>query len=234
MIPLMDTVPARRTPWVTYALIAINVAVFLYEISLPHQQLTAFFRQWGVVPRYLLGAEGSPPYHTLITHMFLHGGWGHLIANMWALWIFGDNVEDRMGPIRFLGFYLLAGVGAALIHSLLHASTTVPSIGASGAISGVMGAYLIMFPYSRIVTILPLFFMAYLIELPAYYYIGLWFVGQLMAGVMSLALPGTTGIAFWAHVGGFLVGAGMVRLWDRRFVREYYRNFVVPRRYVKF
>ncbi len=216
MIPLTDTLPARRTPWVTYGLIALNSLVFLYELTLPREQLALLFQAFGVVPAHLWHPEGTAPYHTLLTHMFLHGGWGHLISNMWALWIFGDNVEDRLGHGRYFLFYLLAGVGAALIHSLLNASSVVPSVGASGAISGVMGAYLLMFPFSRIITILPLFFMAYMIPVPAYFYIGAWFIGQLTAGMMSLALPGTTGIAFWAHVGGFASGYLLVPLFGRR------------------
>ncbi len=231
MLPLVDTIPARRTPWVTYGLIAANTLVFFYELSLG-EAVQSVFQEWGVVPRRLWNGDAGA-YPALLTHMFLHGGWGHLISNMWALWIFGDNVEDRMGHVRYLLFYLISGIGAAWAHAALHTDSTIPSIGASGAVSGVMGAYLLLFPYSRIVTILPLFFYAYLVELPAYYYIGVWFLGQLWSGILSLALPGAASIAFWAHVGGFVVGMGLTRLFDRREVRTYYRRYVMTHSHVK-
>ncbi len=229
MFPLIDTIPARRTPWMTYGLITVNVLIFFYELSLGNA-VRDLFMQWGVIPQQIWHAQSPADYLPLFTHMFLHGGWGHLLSNMWALWIFGDNVEDRMGHVRYLIFYLTTGVGAALVHSGLHPLAAVPSVGASGAISGVMGAYLLMFPYSRIITILPLLFYAYMMAIPAYFYIGIWFLGQLWSGILSLTLSGASQIAFWAHIGGFVAGLGLSRIFDQRRVRSYYHRYVMRRR----
>ncbi len=214
MFPIKDTIPSRNTPIVTWILILVNAVVFLFELTLSEHQLVQFFYLFGLVPaRYTHPAwamwVGLPvdTYWPLLTHIFVHGGWMHIIANMWALWIFGDNVEDRMGPVRFLTFYLLCGLAAGAVHMLVNADSTVPSVGASGAIAGVMGAYFYMFPYSRIVVLLPIFFFPFFFELPAVIYLGFWALAQLFSGTFSVAAPNEVGgVAWWAHIGGFVTG----------------------------
>jgi membrane associated rhomboid family serine protease len=223
MIPIRDSVPARGWPVVTWILIGINVWVFLHEVLLG-PELEAFLRTWGFVPaRYFLVAEIDPSnwvarYLPLLTSMFLHGGWAHLIGNMLYLWIFGDNVEDRLGHLRYLGFYLLAGVGAGLTHAYLHPASEIPTVGASGAISGVLGAYLVMFPHARVYTLVPiLFLLAPIWEVPAVVYLGFWFLAQLLSGTFAFALASDAGgVAWWAHVGGFVVGLALAPLLRRR------------------
>lgn len=226
MIPLQDTIPSHRFPFANWALILINAAVFLLEISLPEYKLELLIRVFGLIPARLTDpawAEwmGLPhSYLPLLTNMFLHSGWGHFIGNMWTLYIFGDNVEDRMGSLRYVVFYLLCGVIASAVHVVLYPNSTVPAIGASGAISGVMAAYMFMFPRSRIVFFLPIFFLPYFFELPALLYIGTWFIGQLISGITVLAITErASGIAFWAHIGGFAAGAVL----HRAFVKWHYR-----------
>ena len=166
--------------------------------------------------------------------MFLHGGWAHLISNMWALYIFGDNIEDRMGHWRYLFFYLISGVAAALTHILFQARSTVPVIGASGAISGVMGAYLVLYPGARVITLLPgLFFIPWFVEIPAFFFIGFWFISQLFNGLLSLAFTGPMatygGVAWWAHVGGFIAGVLLAKpLRDRLAMRRWYADEYWP------
>jgi len=220
MIPLRDTIPHRNAPVVTWALIGVNVLVFLYELSLGPEDLERLFYLFGIVPaRYThpdwASQIGMPvgSYWPFLTSMFLHGGWAHVIGNMWALWIFGDNVEDRMGPLRFLGFYLLTGVIAGLTHWLTNAPSTVPTVGASGAIAGVLGAYFVLFPRSRIVVLLPILFFPFFFEVPAVIYLLFWFLSQVLSGTISgLTATQVGGIAFWAHVGGFISGAVLHRL----------------------
>ena len=219
MIPLRDSVPAQSWPVVTWILIALNVWLFLQELLLG-PELEAFIGIWGFIPaRYFLLAEIDPSdwagrYLPLFTSMFLHGGWMHLIGNMIYLWIFGDNVEDRLGHLRYLLFYLATGLGAALAHAYLHPDSTIPTIGASGAISGLLGAYLLLFPYARVYTFVPFFFV---LEVPAAIYIGFWFLGQLLSGTVALALAGEGGgVAWWAHVGGFVAGIALVPVLRRR------------------
>jgi membrane associated rhomboid family serine protease len=211
MIPLRDVIPSRTTPFVTVTLIAINVVVFLYELVLG-RGLESFLYAYGLVP-----AEFSVP--TLFTSMFLHGGFLHVAGNMLYLWIFGDNVEDRMGHGRFLIFYLICGGVAAAAQTLAVPESTVPMVGASGAVAGVMGAYFVLYPHSRIVTLLPIFFFIQLIEVPALVFLGIWFVLQLLSGVGSIAASAadgvTGGIAFWAHVAGFVAGLVGVRVFRR-------------------
>ena len=214
MIPIRDNVPARRDPWLIYAIIAANVAVFLHEISLHPALLHRFIYRWGVVPALFLRPEAAlqlrlqtAPLVTLFTSMFIHGGWLHIISNMWALWLFGDNVEDRLGHARFLFFYLACGVAAMLAHVLLNPSSTVPAVGASGAIAGVMGAYLLFYPLARMIVMIPIFFYPFFFELPAALYILIWAWTQFTSGTITL-LTGYNGggVAFWAHVGGFIAG----------------------------
>jgi len=157
--------------------------------------------------------------------MFLHGGWMHFISNMWSLWLFGDNVEDCMGHLRFLIFYLLCGLAAGFIHFMFNPTAQVPTIGASGAIAGVMGAYFVMFPTARVITLVPIFFLPYFIEIPAVFYLGIWFMMQLFSGMFSLVLPtGAGGIAWWAHVGGFLFGILVLPFFRRRRGRPFYAD----------
>ncbi len=215
MIPLRDTIPSRNPPVMTVLLIAANVAVFVYALTLGPSQIQRFFYVFGIVPARLshphwAALVGFPAhrYATLLSSMFLHGGWLHLIGNMWTLWIFGDNVEDRMGPIRFLAFYLLVGVVAGTVHWVTNPGSTLPTVGASGAIAGVMGAYFILFPRSRILMLLPIFFFPFFFEVPAFLFLGYWFLVQVFSGSLALAGPAEVGgVAWWAHGGGFLAGA---------------------------
>lgn len=212
MIPLQVLVPRRRTPWATWGLIAINGVVFLQELSLPPWALQSFIATYGLVPgRLALAVSGYPVpadrlLLPLVTSMFLHGGWLHILGNMWFLWVFGHAVEEAFGSLRFLIFYLICGIGAALTQTLVSWGSTVPMIGASGAISGVMGAYLVLYPGSQVLTLVPLLFFWFTVSLPALVMIGYWFVVQFLSGLASLAVPEATGVAFWAHVGGFLLG----------------------------
>lgn len=221
MIPLRDSVPARTWPVVTYGLIGANVWVFLYEVTLG-PDLDPFLRAWGFVPaRYFLLAEvpgaWTERYLPLVTAMFLHAGWGHLLGNMVYLWIFGDNVEDRLGHVRYLAFYVLTGVGAGLVHAFLYPASTVPTVGASGAISGVLGGYFVLFPRARVLALVPLvFFYVEVVELPAVLYLGFWFLMQLLSGTFALLAGEAGGVAWWAHAGGFVVGMVLARLVRRR------------------
>ena len=185
---------------VTPALIAANVLIFLYQWSLGERAGTSFIFNWGVIP-------ADFTLLTLFTSMFLHGGFLHAGGNMLYLWIFGDNVEDRFGRGRFLAFYLLCGAAAAVAQTLVSPSSRVPMVGASGAVAGVMGAYFVMYPHSRIVTLVPFLFLQ-IIEVPAVFFLGIWFLMQFLSGVGSIAQveAGTGGVAFWAHVAGFAVG----------------------------
>jgi membrane associated rhomboid family serine protease len=201
MIPLRDVIPSRTTPYVTVGLVSLNVLVFLYQFSLG-PAVNQFVLQFGLVP-----ADFS--WFTVLTSMFLHGGFLHVGGNMLYLWIFGDNVEDRMGHGRFLAFYLLCGVAAALGQTFTSPDSRIPMVGASGAVAGVMGAYFILYPHSRIVTLLPFIFIQ-IVEVPAVYFLGIWFAMQFLNGVGSIATATggepAGGIAFWAHVAGFAAG----------------------------
>ena len=212
MIPLRDQNPSRSTPVVTRGLIVLNAAIFLYEVSLG-PGLRDFMFSWGLVPARLPAALdlGGEPLAwtglTLVSSMFLHGGWAHLIGNLWYLWIFGDNVEDRFGAPGFLLFYVAAGVAASLLHVFSNLESRVPTLGASGAIAGVLGAYAVMFPRARVITLVPLFPFFQVIPLPAVLMLGLWFVFQFVAGAISVAHGAAGGgVAWWAHIGGFLFG----------------------------
>lgn len=202
MIPLRDVIPSRTTPFVTVTLIVINAMAFWFELSLPAEAREVFLKNYGVVPALFT-------WQSVLTSMFLHGGWLHVIGNMWFLWIFGDNVEDRMGHGRFLVFYLLCGALAALAQVAASPGSPIPTIGASGAIAGVMGAYFVLYPRSRILTLVPIFIFIQVLEVPAVIFIGLWFFIQLVSGVGSIAATAngyTGGVAFWAHVAGFVAG----------------------------
>ena len=211
MIPLRDTQPSYSAPLVTIGLIVANVLVFLFQISLDRYSLNHFIYTYGVIPDRL-------SMSALVTSMFLHGGWMHLIGNMWFLWIYGDNVEDILGHGRFLLFYLLAGIAAALLHTVLNPLSRVPTIGASGAIAGVMGAYLLKFPRSRILTLVPIFFFFTTVEVPAVLILVYWFVIQIFSGVGSIGYSNLSqgGVAWFAHVGGFLAGMLLISLMASR------------------
>jgi membrane associated rhomboid family serine protease len=214
MIPLKDNAPREGTPFILWALIAINGLVFLFEDSLSPAALGRFIRLYAVIPaRYHLvhwtSFSGLPAhrYWALVTYMFLHGGWLHIIGNMWFLWIFGASVEARMGHLRFLVFYLLCGIGAVLAYMTIAPGSPVPTLGASGAISGVMGAYILLYPTARVLTLVPVFFLPLLMQIPAIFFVGIWFVFQVLAGTMSLLTPGIEGgVAWWAHAGGLVIG----------------------------
>ena len=211
MIPLRDVIPSRTTPVVTVSLIALNALAWFFELALPEDTLPAFLRVYGVVP-----ADLRAP--TLASSMFLHGSWPHLIGNMWYLWIFGDNIEDRMGHARFLVFYLLCGIVAALAHVAMSPGSMVPTIGANGAIAGVMGAYFVLFPRSRVLTLVPLIVFVEIIELPALLLLGFWFAMQIFsAGIGAITETGDSGgIAFVAHVAGFAAGAAGVLVFRKK------------------
>lgn len=219
MIPLRDTIPARRFPVVNLSIIAVNVLVFFFELVLGPRGLERLLMTYGVVPARFWSMGLWSQWWTLFTSMFLHAGWWHLIANMLTLYIFGDNVEDRLGRLGYLAFYLVCGVAAGLTHLIAYASSGMPTIGASGAIAGVLGAYLFLFPRSRVLTLVPVFFFARLVEIPALIYLGFWFVSQLFNGFLALAAANvmqTGGVAWWAHIGGFLFGLGAAWLFAPR------------------
>jgi len=217
MIPLRDENPSSTVPVVTRIIILINVVVFVYEIALG-PLLKPFVAQWGLVPERLTLAvryHEEPwlaPGLTLLSSMFLHGGWMHLIGNMWYLWIFGDNVEDRLGHARYLLFYLAGGFAAALTQVLVGPASEVPTVGASGAIAAVLGAYAVTWPRARVVTLIPFFPFFPIVRLSALAVLGLWFVMQFFSGALSLAWSVRGGIAWWAHIGGFVFGMAAMRL----------------------
>ena len=213
MIPLNDENPSYSTPVVVYALIAINVVVFLHEMSLG-RGLDGFFQLYAVIPQQLSASFNGIPVNqpvpeivTLITSQFLHGGLMHIGGNMLFLWTFGDNIEHDLGHFKFLLFYLTCGVLAGLTHWFFGMQSAVPTVGASGAIAGVMGAYLIKYPRAKILTLLPLLFIFTTVRIPAIYFLGFWFVQQAFSSVASLGVPEASGVAYWAHSGGFIFGA---------------------------
>ncbi len=234
MIPIRDDTPRFSTPFVTYFIIALNVLVFLFELSLggqSHRALNSLMYEFGVVPRHFEAAlAGSPTYTvpgealTILTSMFMHASWLHIIGNMWALWIFGDNIEDYLGHFMYLVFYLVCGFAASITHILLNAGSTVPSVGASGAIAGVMGAYFVLYPRARVLTVVPLIVFFTFWWLPAWIVLGYWFVVQFLSGAAtSIAETSQTGgVAFWAHVGGFLTGIALIKLLPQRPRRSRY------------
>ena len=235
MFPIRDNVRARSFPIVNIGLIAVNVLVFLFETSLDPSQLDKLINALGATPAQI-SLYRPLSFISLLTSMFLHGSWFHLISNMWALFIFGDNVEDRMGPVRYLAFYLFAGIVAGLVHTFViteylgesaHAAL-LPTVGASGAIAGVLGAYLVLYPRARVITLILVIILPWFIEIPAFLYLGFWFVTQLFPGLLSLGAVGDLGgamggVAWWAHIGGFLFGMLMVRLFARS--RRVYRRW---------
>ena len=212
MIPLRDVIPSRTTPYITVTIIILNALAWFYELALPRDVLPVFLQFYGVVP-----ADFSAM--TLVSSMFLHGSWSHVIGNMWYLWIFGDNVEDRVGHGRFIVFYLLCGIAAGLGQIAMDPSSTLPTIGASGAIAGVMGAYFVLYPNSRVLTLMFVFFFYEIFELPAIVLLGFWFLIQLFsAGAIAVTASshGSGGVAFVAHVAGFIFGMIAVFVFKKR------------------
>ena len=227
MIPIRDDQPSFSTPFINYFLIAVNIVVFLWEISVGFQNaraLDTFQRAFAIVPRHEIAVfTGHSPDDLpsavlpLFTSMFLHAGFAHVAFNMLFLWIFGDNVEDYLGHVRYLGFYLTSGIAAAVTHILLNANSGVPTVGASGAIAGVMGAYFILYPRARVLTWFPPIFF---FHVPAWLMLGYWFIGNFIAGtaasVQQTNRASSGGVAFWAHIGGFLAGVLMIKVLGER------------------
>jgi len=217
MIPLYDTQRGRGIPLVNLLLIGLNGLVFFYELGLGSSGLERFINLRGLVPARFTADPVSPDvWVTFLSAMFIHGGWLHILSNMWVLFIFGDNVESRMGGLGYLMFYVMSGIAAALLQIALLPSSGVPMVGASGAIAGVLGAYMLLFPRARVVSLLPIFFIFTTVELPAVIFLLFWFVSQLFSGVMSLGGATSSGIAWWAHIGGFIFGLVAVFFFARR------------------
>jgi membrane associated rhomboid family serine protease len=244
MIPLRDNVPSDRTPFVNYLVIALCTLAFLAQLATRRgPEHLGLVEEYGMVPfrithpgepfeipvdvRVIQGPEGLqqvivvepgspaavPAILTMLTCIFLHGGWMHFLGNMWFLWIFGDNIEDRLGHIGFLIFYVACGVAASVAHLMSDPGSTLPTIGASGAIAGVMGAYFVWYPHSRVHTLVPIFYFLHFVDLPAPLFLGVWFLMQFLQGATTQGLGG--GVAWWAHIGGFVVGAGAALLLDK-------------------
>lgn len=248
MIPLRDSIPSRTTPWVNYTLIALCGLAFLVQLRQQTARRDLLVERFGMVPRRTLHPEEPilhpatasasqirllgpteplrmaeppfPPWLTLLTCIFLHGGWMHFLGNMWFLFIFGDNVEDRMGHVGFLLFYLVCGVSASVAHLLTNPDSTIPTIGASGAIAGVMGAYLLLYPRANVLSLIPIFFFIEIVVLPAPVFLGIWFLIQFLQGTMAITAMRTAGVAWWAHIGGFafgyLIAAGLRAVGETR------------------
>ena len=217
MFPFRDRIQASTVSWITYLLVAANVVVFLWELSMG-SGLPEFIRENAVVPARLadLGGDGAGAWIDAARRsafsMFLHGGWLHLILNMWYLWIFGDNVEDRLGRARYVALYLAAGVAGTVAHVWAHPTSEVPVVGASGAIAGVLGAYLVTYPRVRVLTGIPIFVFLHLVELPAWVLLGLWFALQFLSGAAAISTTQVSagGVAWWAHIGGFVAGMALM------------------------
>lgn len=225
MIPLKDDNPTEIKPIVTIGFIVTCVLVFLHQVSLPAKFGEIFVYQYGAIPAVVFGYADLPSeivavsaYGSLITSMFLHGGWMHLIGNMMYLWIFGNNIEDVMGHVKFIVFYALCGILAALSHAAIDSGSTVPMVGASGAISGVLGAYILLYPHAKVLVLIPFGFFSQMIYIPAGIVLGLWFLLQLFSGGMSFGNEGG-GVAFFAHIGGFVAGMALIPFFKHSHVR---------------
>lgn len=223
MIPIRDTIRSKTFPIINWLIIGANALVFLFELSLSPQSLVQFISIFGIIPEQLnilrpwVMIANPLPLVTLITHMFLHGGWVHFLSNMWILYIFGDNVEAKLGHFRYAIFYILGGMAAGLTQVLIAPDSSVPSIGASGAIAAVLGAYLVLFPHARVITLIPIFIFFWFVDIPAIFYLGFWFISQLFSGILSLPTAGAVGgVAWWAHIGGFIYGVFLHKLFVKR------------------
>jgi len=218
MIPLRDNIPSRTFPVVNTVLILANVGAFLYELSLGSAGAQQLIEQFGIVPRSFLNSFGATEIATVYSSMFLHAGWAHLLSNMLALYIFGDNVEDRMGKVGYLIFYLLGGTLAGLAQIYSDQGSIIPMIGASGAIAAVLGAYIVLYPRARVLTVIPIWVIPFFIELYAGVYLGIWFLTQLLSGTAAIVARSSQtegGVAFWAHAGGFVAGLALVKVFAR-------------------
>jgi len=204
MLPLKDNIPTYTRPIITYILLGINIMVFLYELSLG-PELNTFFKEFGATPFYIFHPVGLSSYLTLFSSMFIHSGFMHIFGNMLFLWIFADNVEDRLGHIPFIFFYVICGIAGALLHSITAPNSQIPMIGASGAISGVLGAYILLFPKAKVLALVPLGFFLRITYLPSIIFLGIWFLYQFLFGISSIGARGG-GVAYFAHIGGFIVG----------------------------
>ena len=228
MLPIRDDQPRYSTPWVTRFLIALNLLIFLFEATLDRRSLTALIFQFGVVPSHLAAFLAGVPTYSLpvvaipfLTSLFLHGSWMHVIGNMWFLYIFGDNVEDYLGHFKYLVFYLLTGVLAMGTHVIVNLHSTAPALGASGAIAGVLGAYFVLYPRARVLT----WFFVFVVWVPAWIILGYWFVLNFLSGTataLAVQRQNMGGVAFWAHVGGFISGALLVKIFGERGMRHPY------------
>ena len=254
MIPLKDNISSERVPVVNYALIAVTGVAFAAQLLLdPDGSLVL---RYGMVPKRVLDpnsilhafggrfpAAAVPEWLTLLTCVFLHGGWLHFLGNVWILFIFGDNVEDRLGRVGYLGFYLASGLVASLTHLATNTDSTIPTIGASGAIAGVMGAYFLLYPRATVLTLIPLFIFIEIIKLPAAVFLGFWFLLQILQGTAAFGSQGLGGVAWWAHIGGFVAGFALtfllkrnhmlrerVRVYAPRMERRHYRIHYPNRR----
>lgn len=225
MLPIRDTLRSKSFPAANLTLIGLNVLVFLYEINLSPARLARFTDTYGLVPARLhlahpaLLLQNPFPLITLFTAMFIHGGWFHILSNMWVLFIFGDNVEDRLGSVRYFLFYILGGLVANLLQAFVFPTSTIPAIGASGAIAGTLGAYFLFYPTAKVLTLIPVFLIPWFIEVPAIVFLGFWFISQLFSGLFSLGMPAGAnvgGVAWWAHIGGFLFGLLFARWFASR------------------
>jgi rhomboid family protein len=234
MFPIQNAVPSRYPPLVTWTLITANCAVFFIELSMSPAELDWFLYRFALIPaRYFTPSHygdaslAIADYVPFVSNMFLHGGWLHLILNMWTLWLFGPAIEDRLGPVRYFLFYLASGVLASVTHSVFNAASTIPALGASGAIAGVLGCYIRLFPFARLVVLVPILFLPLFFEVPAIVFAGLWFLMQVLQGTAELfTQPAGGGVAWWAHVGGFVFGfllGPLLRL-SRRSYRTYYAD----------
>lgn len=229
MIPLRDDQPRFSTPYINYFLVGLNTVIFLFELSIgaqSHRALNRVIYEFGIVPSRFAGllagsahADFPATILTIFTSMFLHASWLHIIGNMWVLWIFGDNIEDYLGHFAYLTFYIACGFAAAIAHIILNAGSAVPTVGASGAIAGVMGAYFLLYPKSRVLTLVPLIFFFTFWWLPAWIVLGYWFLLQFLSGArtsIAYSNPNAGGVAFWAHVGGFVAGLILIKVMPRR------------------
>jgi len=221
LIPISDINPRRKFPYITITLIVINTIIFIYQSLLKNPNL--FIYKYALIPKNLFKIGGFE-YLKLITSTFLHGNLLHIIGNMLYLWVFGDNVENRLGSFKFIIFYILTGVIAGMTHVLIYASSDIPTIGASGAIAGVLGAYFYLYPNAKVLAFVPIFYFFTIVPVPAYIFLGLWFILQLIPGFVYFGKAGS-GVAFWAHIGGFLGGIILIILFGGRKKENYYNIF---------
>ena len=224
MIPIRDQIPTRNVPVINYLLIAANVIVFLFQwLAGPYEEALVY--EFALIPYSLVSSLSIGDITDIFTSMFMHAGLAHIGGNMLYLWIFGDNVEDSLGSGRYFLFYLVGGLVASITHIITNPASQIPTVGASGAIAAVLGAYLVLYPQSKVLTIIPLGFFIRMTLLPASVVLGLWFVLQFFSGVLSLGGPDVGGVAFWAHIGGFVAGIVMAKLFAKRRRQEYSVNW---------